>query len=147
VGLAVLSPLAGRLSGLLGARVLLTTGPLLVAGGFVLMAWRAGEAAYWTGAFPGLAVMALGLGLAVAPLTDSVLGAAPDEYEGAASGINNAVARVAGLLAVALVGFVLAGSESAAILSGYRVALTVAAVAAAGSAVIAILTVRTTPKA
>jgi len=142
VGLAALSPLAGRLAGRIGARALVTAGPLFVAAGFGLMAWRAGEPGYWSGAFPGLAVLALGLGLAVAPLTDAVLGAVDDEYEGAASGINNAVARVAGLLAVALVGFVLAGSGAEAILAGYRVALLVAAGAALAAALIALVSVR-----
>ncbi|MDB5445842.1 MAG: drug resistance transporter, EmrB/QacA subfamily [Phenylobacterium sp.] len=142
VGLAVLSPLAGRLAKRLGARTLLTAGPLLVAAGFGLMAWRAPVAAYWTGAFPGLLSLSVGMGLAVAPLTDQVLGAVPAAYEGAAAGINNAVARVAGLLAVALVGFVLAGSDAAAILGGYRTAMALAGAVAAAAAAIAALTVR-----
>jgi hypothetical protein len=112
-----------------------------VAVGFGLMAWRAADAMYWTGAFPGLSVLALGLGVAVAPLTDAVLGAVPDEYEGAASGINNAVARVAGLLAVALVGFVLGAPDGPAILAGYRTALAVAAGAALAAAAVAAATV------
>jgi EmrB/QacA subfamily drug resistance transporter len=140
VGLAVLSPLAGRLASRVGARALIVSGPLLVAAGFGLMAWRAGTVDYWTGVFPGLAVLAVGLGLAVAPLTDAVLGAVADAYEGAASGINNAVARVAGLLAVALAGFVLKGSEAPAIVAGCRGALIVAAVVAAGAAAVAALT-------
>jgi EmrB/QacA subfamily drug resistance transporter len=142
VGLAALSPLAGRLAGRIGARPLVIAGPLFVAAGFGLMAWRADEVGYWAGAFPGLVLLALGLGIAVAPLTDAVLGAVDEAYEGAASGINNAVARVAGLLAVALVGFVLAGAEAQAILSGYRTALAVAAVAAVAASVIAFATVR-----
>lgn len=142
VGLAVLSPLSGRLVGRLGARTLLVAGPLLVAAGFGLMAWRAGVADYWTGAFAGLVLLAMGLGLAVAPLTDAVLEAVEDEYEGAASGINNAVARVAGLLAVALVGFVIGGAEPQVILGGYRTALTIAAVVAAAASGIALVTVR-----
>lgn len=141
VGLALLSPVAGRIAGRIGARTLVTAGPLFVAAGFGLMAWRAGEASYWSGAFPGLALLALGMGLAVAPLTDAVLGAVDDEYEGAASGINNAVARVAGLLAVALVGFVLAGSGAEAILAGYRTALLAAAGASLGASLIALATV------
>ena len=137
IGLAVLSPLAGRLAARVGARILLAVGPLLVATGFALLAWRAGDGWYWTGAFPGLTVMALGMGLAVAPLTDAVLGAVPDEYEGAASGINNAVARVAGLLAVALVGFVLGGADPDVILQGFRTALVVAAAAAVAAGLMA----------
>src|SRR5205085_6979553 len=117
----------------------------LVAAGFGLLAAFAQAQSYWLGVFPGLAVLALGAGIAVAPLTDAVLGAVDDEYEGAASGINNAVARVAGLLAVALVGFVLAGSQAAAILAGYRTALMVAAGVALGASVAAALTVRTPP--
>jgi EmrB/QacA subfamily drug resistance transporter len=147
IGLAVLSPLAGRLAGVVGARAQLTVGPLLVAVGFALLAWRAGEGGYWTGVFPGLAMLALGMGTAVAPLTDAILGAVPDEYEGAASGINNAVARVAGLLAVALVGFVLGGSDAQAVAAGYRMAMGVAAIAAAGAGLIGFLTVRDTPLA
>jgi predicted MFS family arabinose efflux permease len=142
VGLAVLSPLAGRLASRVGARTLLTIGPALAAIGFALMALRAPVADYWAGPFPGLVLLALGMGLAVAPLTDAVLGAVPGEYEGAASGINIAVARVAGLLAVALVGFVLTGSDAAAILSGYRRALIVAAVVAAGASAIAAFAAR-----
>lgn len=142
VGLAVLSPLSGRLASRVGPRALLAAGPVMVAAGFAMMAWRAGDANYWTGVFPGLAVMAVGLGLAVAPLTDAVLGAVDDAYEGAASGINNAVARVAGLLAVALVGFVLGAPDPEVILSGFRAALLVAAVAAVAAGLLAAVVVR-----
>jgi len=141
VGLAVLSPLAGRIAGRVGARTLLVAGPALVATGFAVMAWRTGTADYWTGAFPGLVLLALGMGLAVAPLTDAVLGAVPSVHEGAASGINNAVARIAGLLAVALVGFVLAGSDARSVEAGYQAAMLLAAGGALVAAVLAALTV------
>jgi MFS family permease len=146
VGLAVLSPLAGRLASRIGARPLLIVGPLLVAAGFALMAAMSANESYWTSVFPGLAVLALGAGIAVAPLTDAVLGAVDDEYEGAAAGVNNAVARVAGLLAVALVGFVIGGSDPKAIAAGYRTAMIAAAIASAAAALIAALTVRTPVK-
>lgn len=140
VGLAALSPFTGRLAGGIGARVMLLAGGLLVAGGFFLLAIRAADPVYWTGAFPGLAVLATGMGVAVAPLTNAVLGAVPREREGAASGVNNAVARVAGLLAVAFAGFVLGGADAAAIASGYRVAMLAAAAGAAAAGAIGFLT-------
>jgi EmrB/QacA subfamily drug resistance transporter len=147
VGLAVLSPIAGRIASRIGARPMLIVGPLLVAAGFALMAALSRSGSYWTSVFPGLAVLAVGAGVAVAPLTDAVLGAVADEYEGAAAGVSNAVARVAGLLAVALVGFVIGGSDPKAIEAGYRMAMVVAAVASASAALIAAFTVRARPKA
>nr|MEA2799458.1 hypothetical protein [Phenylobacterium sp.] len=141
VGLAVLSPVAGRVAGRIGPRPMLIVGPLLVAAGFALMAAFAGGASYWTSVFPGLVVLAVGAGVSVAPLTDTVLGAVVEEYEGAAAGVNNAVARVAGLLAVALVGFVIGGSDPKAIAAGYRMAMIVASVVSAAAALIAALTV------
>jgi EmrB/QacA subfamily drug resistance transporter len=141
VGLAVLSPVAGRVAGRIGPRPMLIVGPLLVAAGFALMAAFAGGASYWTSVFPGLVVLAVGAGVSVAPLTDTVLGAVVEEYEGAAAGVNNAVARVAGLLAVALVGFVIGGSDPKAIAAGYRMAMIVASVVSAAAALIATLTV------
>jgi MFS family permease len=147
VGLAVLSPISGRISSRIGPRLLLIVGPLLVAAGFGLLAALGGRPGYWTGVFPGLVVLALGAGVAVAPLTDAVLGAVADEYEGAAAGINNAVARVAGLLAVALVGFVIGGSDPKSVAAGYREAMIAAAVASAAAALVAALTVRTPRKA
>lgn len=144
IGLAVLSPLAGAMTVRVGVRLMLTVGPLLVAGGFALLAVRSGEADYWGGVFPGLALLALGMGVAVAPLTDAVLGAVPEAYEGAASGVNNATARVGGLAAVALAGFVLAGGadEGSGIAAGYQTAMKVAAVAAAAAALIGAVTIR-----
>jgi EmrB/QacA subfamily drug resistance transporter len=149
VGLAVLSPIAGRIATAIGARVMLIVGPLLVAIGFGLLAIMSDAGGYWVSMFPGLTVLALGAGIAVAPLTDAVLEAVDDKFEGAAAGVNNAVARVAGLFAVALVGFALGGdpdpSSAAAreaVAAGYRIAMLVSAAAAAGAALIAAFTVR-----
>ena len=139
LGLAALSPLSGRLASRFGPRGLLVAGPLLAAVGFALLAWRAPAAGYWSGAFPGLVLLAVGMGAAVAPLTTAVLGAVDAAHEGAASGINTAVARVAGLLAVALVGFVMAGADAQAVLVGYRRALVAAALTAMAAAVLAAL--------
>jgi EmrB/QacA subfamily drug resistance transporter len=146
IGLAVLSPLAGRMASRIGARPMLIVGPLLIAGGFALLAALSQAGSYWVSMFPGLVVVALGAGVAVAPLTDAVLGAVAAEYEGAASGVNNAVARVAGLFAVALVGFAIGGSNPQAVAAGYRTAMIVSAVASALAALIAALTVRAPAK-
>jgi EmrB/QacA subfamily drug resistance transporter len=141
-GLAVLSPLAGRVSGRIGARPMLVMGPLLIAAGFGLLAAMSQAQSYWVSMFPGLVLVALGAGIAVAPLTDAVLGAVGEAFEGAAAGVNNAVARVAGLLAVALIGFAIGGSDPQAIAAGYRMAMIVSAAASAAAALIAALTVR-----
>jgi hypothetical protein len=119
---------------------MLLAGGMLVSVGFAALAWRADDGGYWSGPFPGLVLLAAGMGVAVAPLTDAVLGAVPREREGAASGINNAVARVAGLLAVALAGFVLGGSDPQSIAGGYRLAMLIAAGAALAAGLIGFLT-------
>lgn len=149
VGLAVLSPIAGRIVARVGARPMLVVGALLIAAGYALLATLSDAGGYWVSVFPGLVVLAVGSGTTVAPLTDAVLEAVDDEFEGAAAGVNNAVARVAGLLAVALVGFVLGGDADpsspaarAAVASGYRMAMLVSAAAALGAALIAAATVR-----
>ncbi|MBS0332748.1 MAG: DHA2 family efflux MFS transporter permease subunit [Proteobacteria bacterium] len=142
LGMAALSPVAGRIVSRIGARPMLVAGPLLVAAGFGLLAVFSGSASYWLGVLPGLVALALGLGMAVAPLTDTVLEAVADEYEGAAAGINNAVARVAGLLAVALVGFAVGGADAHRVAAGYRLAMIAAAVASGVASLIALLAVR-----
>ena len=115
----------GGMAQRIGVRRTLTLGPLLVAGGFVLFALLADpEMSYWNGLFPGLVVMALGMALSVAPLTTAVMNAVADRFAGVASGINNAISRVAGLIATALLGPVLA---SGALVAGFATAAWVAA--------------------
>jgi EmrB/QacA subfamily drug resistance transporter len=94
---------AGALAGRIGPRLPMTVGPLLSACGLVLML-RIGEGASWVAdVLPAVLVFGAGLTLTVSPLTATVLDAAPDRFAGAASGVNNAVARAAGLLSVAVV--------------------------------------------
>ena len=104
--MALFSAPAGRLSDRIGPRLPLTAGPLIAAAGFLLLA-RAGGA-YWTGILPATLVLAAGMTLSVAPLTTTVMASVGADHAGAASGINNAVARIAGLLAVAAMSLVFA---------------------------------------
>ncbi|APE27250.1 MFS transporter [Aurantiacibacter gangjinensis] len=111
--MGLLSRRVGGLATKLGIRRTLTIGPVLVGAGFALMAIMNGpEASYWTGILPGLIVMALGMATSVAPLTTAVINAVADRFTGIASGVNNAISRTAGLIATALLGFVLTGGEA-----------------------------------
>jgi EmrB/QacA subfamily drug resistance transporter len=105
-----LSSRFGALSLRLGPRVFMTAGPLLAAGGYLLLLTTDGGAFYWTQVLPGMLVFGLGLTITVAPLTAAVLGAAPPADAGIASAVNNAVARVAGLVVVALAGVIIGGA-------------------------------------
>jgi EmrB/QacA subfamily drug resistance transporter len=97
-----LSSRSGALAARIGPRLQMTAGPLIAAVGLLLMLRIGPHAPYLTDVLPGVLVFGLGLTTMVAPLTATVLSAAPGEHAGAASGVNNAVARTAGLLAVAL---------------------------------------------
>jgi EmrB/QacA subfamily drug resistance transporter len=108
----VISPRAGRLAQRIGPRVPMTIGPLIVAAGLVLLAGIGPGTTYLTGILPGLVVFGLGLSLTVAPLTTAVMGSVDENHVGVGSGVNNAIARVAGLLAVAVLP-ALAGLETA----------------------------------
>jgi EmrB/QacA subfamily drug resistance transporter len=105
--MAALSPRAGALAARIGPRPLLVGGPLVAAGGFALLALPGLEGSYVATFLPGIATLGLGMGLTVAPLTSTVMGAVDPRHAGVASGINNAVARAAALLAVAGLGALL----------------------------------------
>lgn len=108
VAISVLSPMLGALASRIGARPLLAVGSLACAGGYALLAVPArGGGSYWATYFPGILTLGLGMGIVVAPLTTAVMGSVDDEHAGLASGVNNAVSRAAGLLALAALGLVL----------------------------------------
>jgi Major Facilitator Superfamily len=98
----LLSARSGRLASRIGPRLPMTLGPLLVAAGFVLFTRIGPGASYLVDILPASLVYGLGLVLTVAPLTATVLAAAPAAHAGIASAVNNDVARIAGLLAVAV---------------------------------------------
>ncbi|MEE1610792.1 MFS transporter [Microvirga sp. CF3016] len=104
--MAVLSRLGGAMTDRFGTRMLLTAGPLVTALSFALLAPAMFHGGYWLAIVPVMAIMGLGMGITVAPLSTTVMNAVPDERIGVASGINNAVSRVAGLIAVAGLGVV-----------------------------------------
>lgn len=96
-----MSPWSGALVSRIGARIPLVAGPAIVAVGFVMLGMLGARGLYWTTYFPGIVVFGVGMGLLVAPLTATVMNSVDEDLVGTASGVNNAVSRVAGLLAVA----------------------------------------------
>jgi len=140
----VLASRFGTLATRIGARPLMIGGPLVASTGLVLLSLSPDHPSYLASVLPGVTLLGFGLAMTVAPLTGTVLAAAPDELAGTASGVNNAVARTAGLIAVAalpvLVG--LSGSEyadAASLAPAYRTALLIcAAIMAIGAALTAL---------
>lgn len=142
----LLSARSGALAQRIGARIPLTAGPLVIAAGLLLMTRIAPGDAYATSVLPAVIVFGLGLTLVVAPVTATVLAAADARHSGIASGINNAVSRVAGLLAVSI--FPLIGGltghafyDPSAMTDGFHAAMTAAAALSALGGAIAWLTI------
>jgi EmrB/QacA subfamily drug resistance transporter len=113
--LFLLSSRVGALSAKIGPRLFMGFGPLIAGAGFLMMLGMPADVNYWTQLFPGIIVFGLGLALTVAPLTATILGDVAKEQAGIASAINNAVARIAGLLAIAAVGAIVAAQFSSSI--------------------------------
>jgi EmrB/QacA subfamily drug resistance transporter len=106
---------AGGLIGRVGPRLPLTIGPAVAAVGIAMFVMTRVGGSYWSAVFPAACLMGAGMTITVAPLTTTVMGAVETAHSGVASGINNAVSRVAGLLAIAVFGVLLANSFNARI--------------------------------
>jgi MFS family permease len=102
-----LSRWSGGLVARHGSRAPLVIGPLIAAAGFVLFAVPDVGVNYWKGFFPAFVVLGIGMAVSVAPLTTVVMSSVGQDRSGAASGTNNAVARIASVLSIALVGIVM----------------------------------------
>ncbi|HJD79944.1 MAG TPA: MFS transporter [Kitasatospora aureofaciens] len=142
-----LSARAGRLGKRIGPRVPLTVGPLLCAAGVLLMLRIGPGSSYWADVLPAVAVMGSGMTLLVAPLTATVLAAVEVRHAGIASGVNNAAARAAGLLAVAALPAMAGLSGDAyrvpsSVDSAFHTAMLICAGLLAGGGLIASVTVR-----
>lgn len=143
----LLSPSAGAAAQRIGPRGPMTVGPLVAALGVFLLGRIGPHASYARGVLPGVFLLGLGLAATVAPLTATVLASAPASRAGIASGINNAVARTAGLFAVAALPFAVGLSgddyrDPAAFARGYRAAMDVSAVLLCAGAALAAATIR-----
>jgi hypothetical protein len=113
--LATTSRLSGGLVASVGARVPLTLGAALAACGFAIFAFAGVGHPYWLTFFPGSIVLGIGITLMVAPLTTIVMDAVETSHAGIASGINNAVARTSGLIAIAALGVVISTTFTASV--------------------------------
>jgi hypothetical protein len=98
-----------------GARLPLTAGAIAAGCGFAMLGFAGIGGSYWTTFFPGVVLLGIGTSTFVAPLTTTVMNSAPAQHAGSASGINNAISRVAGLLAIGLLGIIIVASTRSAV--------------------------------
>ncbi len=105
-----LSSWFGSLSGRFGPRLFMTLGPILAGVGTLMYSGLGSEVNYWTQVLPGVVVFSLGLSMTVAPLTSAILGSVPTTQSGIGSATNNAISRVAGLVAIAMIGVIAGGT-------------------------------------
>jgi len=133
----------GALSAKIGARPLLALGPMVTGAGFALFALIPdGPIDYVGNVLPGMLLIGIGMTAAVAPLTTTVMAAVDQRHAGAASGVNNATARIGGMIAVALIGLVLTDNGRGVSLAAFHAAAMAAAVMAVGAGLCGWLLVR-----
>jgi EmrB/QacA subfamily drug resistance transporter len=145
-----LSARSGALAARIGPRLQMSVGPIVVGAGLALLSRATGSDGYFVEVFPAVVVFGLGLAFTVAPLTATVLAAAPEEHTGVASAINNDVARTASLIAVAILP-VAAGITGDAYLhpaqfaEGFRTAMYLAAAVSVAGGLLGAITIRDVP--
>jgi MFS family permease len=145
-----LSARSGALAARIGPRLQMSAGPIVVGAGLALLSRATGSDGYFVEVFPAVVVFGLGLAFTVAPLTATVLAAAPEEHTGVASAINNDVARTASLIAVAILP-VAAGITGDAYLhpaqfaEGFRTAMYLAAAVSVAGGLLGAITIRDVP--
>jgi EmrB/QacA subfamily drug resistance transporter len=137
--LILLSPRFGALATRFGARIFMTAGPLIIAAGWLWYLFVDDRVDYWTQLFPGIMLVGLGTAMTVAPLTSATLGAVEQARAGIGSAINNAVARIAGLVTVACTGLI---AGSAIDLDGLHRAVVVTAALLVVGAVVSFVGIR-----
>lgn len=138
--LVLFSKRVGKLSATYGPRIFMAVGPLIAGAGILLLLNLGVGSGYFTKVFPGVLLFSVGMTLLVAPLTTTVMTAVDDVYSGIASGINNAVSRVAGLIVVALLG--LFGSDDF-----YKFAILLCGLMALAAGLISWFLIQNPPKA
>jgi EmrB/QacA subfamily drug resistance transporter len=124
VMMILFATLFGTLAGRYGPRLFMTVGPFVAGGGFLLLLTAVPPVDFWLHVLPGIVLVGLGLSITVAPLTSAVLGSIHPGQAGIGSAINNAVARVAGLVAIAMTGTIVGSTLDVA---GYQRAMVVVA--------------------
>ncbi|GAA3547022.1 MFS transporter [Kribbella ginsengisoli] len=143
----LLSTWVGAVTQRTGPRLAMVAGPLLAAAGFVLLSGIGLDTRYLSGVLPGVLVFGLGLAITIAPLTSAVLASVGDDRAGAASGANNAIARVAGLISVAVLPGaagveVRSAADAGSLSAGFGTSMLISAAMCAVGGLIAFLTVR-----
>lgn len=118
VMIALLSPITGRLVDRFGTRLFLTAGPFVAGLAFLAFAWAVAKQHYWLGVLPAATLMGTGMGLTASPISAAVMNAVESRDTGAASGINNMVARMSGMFGVAGLGAIIAYIYGAVVQGG-----------------------------
>jgi EmrB/QacA subfamily drug resistance transporter len=144
IAFVALSRFAGQWSMMIGPRFFMAAGPLVAGASTLMLARLPTHLDYWTDLLPSLTGFAVGLALTVAPLTTTVLSDAGPGDAGIASGVNNAVARVAGLIAIAVVGVVVASGAHGLTVHGFHEAMLITAVLVMAGGAIGAVGIRNT---